>query len=244
MVTLSVNVDHVATVREARKISQPDPVHAALIAELAGAHGITIHLRADRRHIQERDLKLCRQLIKTKLNLEMALNQEIIRIALEQVPDIVTLVPEKPDEITTEGGLNVLQHKSAIANNISMFEEREIEVSLFVDPDLDQIKAAHEVGAKVIEINTGRYADAPRKKDREQQYRIILDAVKMATKLRLQIAAGHGLDYQNVGAIAAIPGVRELNIGHAVISRSIFVGIDQAVRELLDAMAEGVMMEV
>ncbi len=244
MATLSVNVDHVATVREARKINQPDPVTAAHLAELAGADGITIHLRGDRRHIQDRDLKLMRQTAKTKLNLEMAVNQEIIRIALEYVPDIVTLVPERQEEITTEGGLNVSGNKESISNTISLFSEREIEVSLFVDPDIDQIKAAHEVGANVIEINTGRYADAPRLKDIEREYRQILDAVKFATKLRLEIAAGHGLDYKNVGAIAAIPGVRELNIGHSIIGRSIYVGIDQAVREMIEAMFKAEMMEV
>lgn len=244
MATLSVNVDHVATVREARKISQPDPVTAAHLAELAGADGITIHLRSDRRHIQDRDVKLMRQTVKTRLNLEMAVNQEIIRIALEVVPDIVTLVPERPEEVTTEGGLNVSANREAIVNAISLFSEREIEISLFVDPDIDQIKAAHEVGANLIEINTGRYADAPRRKDVEREYRQILDAVKFATKLRLEIAAGHGLDYKNVGAVAAIPGIRELNIGHAIIGRAIYVGFDRAVREMIDAMARAEMMEV
>jgi pyridoxine 5-phosphate synthase len=244
LATLSVNVDHVATVREARKINQPDPVTAAHLAELAGADGITIHLRGDRRHIQDRDLKLMRQTVKTKLNLEMAVNQEIIRLALEYVPDIITLVPERQEEVTTEGGLNVVNNKEAISNTISLFSEREIEVSLFVDPDIDQIKAAHEIGANVIEINTGRYADAPRAKDIEREYRQILDAVKFATKLRLEIAAGHGLDYKNVGAIAAIPGVRELNIGHSIIGRSIYVGMDRAVREMIEAMFRAEMMEV
>lgn len=244
MATLSVNVDHVATIREARKISQPDPVTAAHMAELAGADGITIHLRGDRRHIQDRDLKIMRKTVKTKLNLEMSVNQEIIRVALENAPDIVTLVPERPEEVTTEGGLNVAGHTESIANTISVFHEREIEVSLFIDPDIDQIKAAHNIGATLIEINTGRYADAPRQKDRDREYRLILDAVKYASKLRMEVAAGHGLDYKNVGAISAIPGVRELNIGHGIIARSIFTGIDQAVREMIAAMATGEMMDI
>jgi pyridoxine 5-phosphate synthase len=234
----------VATIREARKISQPDPVTAAHMAELAGADGITIHLRGDRRHIQDRDLKIMRKTVKTKLNLEMSVNQEIIRVALENAPDIVTLVPERPEEVTTEGGLNVAGHTESIANTISVFHEREIEVSLFIDPDIDQIKAAHNIGATLIEINTGRYADAPRQKDRDREYRLILDAVKYASKLRMEVAAGHGLDYKNVGAISAIPGVRELNIGHGIIARSIFTGIDQAVREMIAAMATGEMMDI
>ena len=244
MVKLSVNVDHVATVREARKTNQPDPLTAAHLAELAGADGITIHLRADRRHIQDRDVKLMRLTLKTRLNLEMSLNQEIIRIALEHGPDTVTLVPERPEEVTTEGGLNVTSFREPITNALSLFREREIEVSLFIDPDLDQIKAAHDIGVKLVEINTGRYADAPRAKDRDREYRLILDSVKFATKLRIKVAAGHGLDYKNVGPVAAIPGVQELNIGHALISRALFVGIDQAVREMQDAMAEGEMLEV
>jgi len=244
MVTLSVNVDHAATIRQARKADQPDPVTVAHLAELAGAGGITIHIRTDRRHIQDRDLKLIRQTIKTRLNLEMSLNQEIIRVALEAVPDIVTLVPERPEEVTTEGGLNVSSYIDTISNAINLFNEREIEVSLFVDPDIDQIKSAHKVGAHLVEINTGRYADAPGRSEKEREYRSILDAVKYASKLRLEVAAGHGLDYFNVGPIAAIPGIRELNIGHAIIARSVFVGINKAVGQMLDLMSKGEMLEV
>lgn len=244
MVALSVNVDHVATLREARKTNEPDPVTVAHLAELAGADGVTVHLRSDRRHIQEKDLKLIRQTSKTRVNLEMSLSQEIIRIALEHLPDIATLVPERPEEITTEGGLNVTTNLDAISNAISLFNERVIEVSLFVDPDIDQIKAAHNVGARLIEINTGRYADAPSRSERNREYRLILDAVKYARKLRLDVAAGHGLDYRNVGSIAAIPGIRELNIGHAIIARSVFVGIGQSVGEMIKAMARGEMLEV
>jgi pyridoxine 5-phosphate synthase len=244
LVDLSVNVDHVATLREARKVAYPDPVAAAYMAELAGARGITIHLRADRRHIQDRDLKLMRQTVRSRLNLEMAINQEIIRLALDQSPDTVTLVPERPEEVTTEGGLDVVHHKESVENTISLFEEREIEVSLFVDPDMDQIKASHDVGAKTVEINTSRYVDAPRAKDRLQEYAHVLDAVRLATKLRMTVAAGHGLDLQNVGPIAAIPGIRELNIGHSIISHAVFVGIERAVREMLTTMEKGEMLEI
>ncbi len=233
---LSLNVDHVATVREARKIDQPDPVLAAGLAELAGVDGITMHLRGDRRHMQERDLEILRKTVKTKLNVEMAPTQEMIRIACEVRPDIVTLVPERPEEITTEGGLNVLHHKDAIRNAATLFGEHEIELSLFVDPDLDQIKAAREVGARVVEINTGRYCEAKGATEREREFRLIVDSARFAAKLRLDVAAGHGLDYKNVGPIAAISEVRELNIGHSIIGRAIFVGIDQAVREMMEAL--------
>lgn len=240
---LSVNVDHVATVREARKIDQPDPVLAAGLAELAGADGITIHLRGDRRHIQDRDLEIMRKTVKTYLNVEMAATQEMIRIACNVLPDIVTLVPERPEEITTEGGLNVVHHKETIKNAANMFTEHEIELSIFIDPDLDQIKAAREVGAKVIEINTGRYCEASNSSDRQREYGYILDAVRMAGKLRMAVAAGHGLDYKNVGPIAAIPEIRELNIGHAVIGRALFVGIGKAVGEMIDAIAKAKAIE-
>lgn len=235
-VKLSVNVDHVATVREARKIDVPDPVLAAGLAELAGADGITVHLRGDRRHIQDRDLEILRRTVKTHLNVEMAVSQEMLRIACEVRPDMVTLVPERPEEVTTEGGLNILHNKDGIRGAANLFEEHEIELSVFIDPDLDQVKAAREVGAKVIEINTGRYCEAKKSADREREFQAVVDAARMAGKLRLGVAAGHGLDYKNVGPIAAIPEIRELNIGHAIIARALFVGLDQAVREMIDAM--------
>jgi len=235
---LSVNVDHIATVREARKIQQPDPVLAAGLAELAGADGITIHLRGDRRHIQDRDLEILRRTVKTRLNLEMAVTQEMIRIACDIRPDIVTLVPERPEEITTEGGLNVLHNKDSIRNAANLFAEHEIELSIFVDPDLDQIKAAREVGAKVVEINTGRYCEARQSAEIEREYQYINDAIRLAGKLRLAVAAGHGLDYKNVGPIAYIPEVRELNIGHSIISRAVIVGLERAVREMIQAIRE------
>lgn len=238
-IKLSVNVDHVATVREARKADQPDPVLAAGIAELAGADGITIHLRGDRRHIKERDFELIRKTVKTHLNVEMASTQEMMRIACEIRPDMVTLVPERPDEITTEGGLNLLHMRDSVKSSAALLTEHDIEVSVFIDPDLDQVKAARDVGAKVIEINTGRYCEAKKQTDREREYRAIIDAARLAAKLRLAVAAGHGLDYKNVQPIAALLEVRELNIGHSIIARSIFVGLDQAIREMIDAIAEG-----
>jgi pyridoxine 5-phosphate synthase len=241
---LSLNVDHVATVREARKIDQPDPVLAAGMAELAGVDGITIHVRGDRRHIQERDLEILRKTVKTKLNVEMAATQEMIRIACDVLPDIVTLVPERPEEITTEGGLNVPHHRDVIRNAAGLFREHGIELSLFVDPDFDQIKAARDVGAQVIEINTGRYCEAKNAADREREYRLILDSIRLATKLRLEVAAGHGLNVKNVGPIAAIPEVRELNIGHSIIARAIFVGIERAVREMIEAMQKATPLEL
>ncbi len=235
---LSVNIDHVATVREARKIDQPDPILAAGLAELAGADGITCHLRGDRRHIQDRDLELLRKTVKTRLNVEMAPTQEMIRIACEVRPDIVTLVPERPEEVTTEGGLNINHSKEAIRNAANLLHEHEIEMSIFIDPVLDQVKAARDVGAKVVEINTGRYCEAMRPADVEKEFRLILDAMRMAEKLRLEVAAGHGLHYKNTGYIAAIPQVRELNIGHAIIARAVFVGLERAVREMIDVMAK------
>jgi pyridoxine 5-phosphate synthase len=237
-VKLSVNVDHVATIREARRIDQPDPVFAASLAELAGADGITIHLRGDRRHIQERDLELMRKTVKTHLNVEMSSTQEMMRIACEVRPDMVTLVPERPDEVTTEGGLNLLHGKDAIKSATNLLTEHGIEVSVFIDPDLDQVKAARDIGAKLIEIHTGRYCEAKKTTDREREYGLIVDAARMASKLRLGVAAGHGLDLKNVKPIAAIEEVRELNIGHSIIGRAILVGLDQAVREMIAAIAE------
>ncbi len=235
-IKLSVNVDHVATLREARKIDQPDPVLAAGLAELAGADGVTIHLRGDRRHIKERDLEILRQTVKTHLNVEMSATQEMLRIAGEMRPDMVTLVPERPDEVTTEGGLNLLHARDAVRGAAALLAEHEIAMSVFIDPDLAQVKAAYEANARVIEINTGRYCEAKKPEDVEREYALILDAVHMAAKLRLAVAAGHGLDLKNVGPIAAIPEIRELNIGQSIIARAIFVGLERAVREMIEAM--------
>jgi len=233
MVKLAINVDHVATVREARGISEPDPVLAAGICELAGASGIVVHLREDRRHIQDRDVRLLRQTVKTRLNLEMGAAKEIIDIALEIVPDMVTLVPEKRKELTTEGGLNVRAGKKKLAQTIARMEKAGIPVSLFIDPDPRQIQAAREVGATFVELHTGRYCDAENEKRREREFRLIEESAEIARNEGLRVNAGHGLDYQNTARIASLETIEELSIGHAVIARAVFVGLDQAVREML-----------
>lgn len=232
MPRLGVNIDHVATVRQARKGAQPDPVQAAVLAELGGADGITVHLREDRRHIQDRDVRLLRETVKTKLNLEMAATNEMVRIALDVKPDQATFVPERREEVTTEGGLDAVLHREALAGKIKILRDAEIEVSLFIDPDLDQVKAAHKLGADAIEIHTGAYCEARPGKARDLQFEKIVNAAKTAAKLGLTVHAGHGLDYQNVQPIAALEELRELNIGHSIVSRAVFVGLERAVREM------------
>ncbi len=232
MTRLGVNVDHVATVREARRTKYPDPVTAATIAELAGADGIIVHLREDRRHIQDRDLEILRKTVETKLNLEMAATQEMIKTALDIKPDMVTLVPERREELTTEGGLEVSLNLEAFKKYVHLLQEAELMVSLFIDPDLDQVKAAHRVGADYIEIHTGRYSEVRSRTQMEEEFTKIINAVKMAEKLGLGINAGHGLNYQNVGRIASIKEIEELNIGHSIIARAVLVGLEQAVREM------------
>jgi pyridoxine 5-phosphate synthase len=230
-VKLGVNIDHVATVREAREAQEPEPVAAAILAELGGADGITIHLRADRRHIKDRDLRLLGQVVKTKLNLEMAATEGMIRIALEVKPNQVTLVPEKPNEVTTEGGLDVENNQEMVAQAVERLKGGDITVSIFVDPDPVQVKAAKESGADAIEIHTGLYAEA-RGGERKKEYKKIVDAAQLAQNLGLVVHAGHGLDYRNVGPIASIPGIGELNIGHSIVARSVLVGMERAVQEM------------
>jgi pyridoxine 5-phosphate synthase len=227
-----VNVDHVATVRQARGTSEPDPVTAAALAELAGADGITIHLREDRRHIQDRDLELLRQTVKTRLNLEMAAVDEIVGIALKIRPDAVTLVPEKRKELTTEGGLNVSLLRQTLKKQIDLLKQGGISVSLFIDPDLEQVKASHRVGADAIEIHTGAYCDAADAATRRAELDKIAAAVKAGNKLGLQVHAGHGLNYINVREVVALGGIREFNIGHSIIARAVLVGLERAVREM------------
>ncbi len=234
MTQLAINVDHVATVRQARGTTEPDPVTAAAICELAGARGIVVHLREDRRHIQDRDVQLLRQTIKTRMNLEMGATKEMISIALDIVPDMVTLVPEKRQELTTEGGLDVVGQRKKIAKAVEKLSQKNIPVSIFIDPDSDQIKTCHEIGATYVEIHTGRYCDAKNDADRESEFQLIASAAEEAYQMGLRVNAGHGLDYQNAGRIAALDTIEELSIGHAVISRAVFVGLDQAVREMLD----------
>ncbi len=233
MARLGVNIDHVATVRQARGVQYPDPVAAAVIVELAGADGIVCHLREDRRHIQDRDLRLLRETVQTQLNLEMAATEEMIRIALNTKPDIVTLVPERREELTTEGGLDVLKNHRALKKSIQRLQRGGISVSLFVDPNKDQIRAAEEVGANAIEIHTGHYCNARTHALQDEELKRILDAVAEASHRNLQIAAGHGLNYVNVKRIAEIKEIEELNIGHSIIARAVLVGLDQAVREMI-----------
>jgi pyridoxine 5-phosphate synthase len=230
---LGVNVDHIATIRQARGVSEPDPVAAAMLAELAGAHGITVHLREDRRHIQDRDVEILRKTVQTKLNLEMALTDEMIAFALKVLPDEVTLVPEGRHELTTEGGLDVSMLRSTLTQKILLLRQAGIQVSLFVEPDLEQIKASHKVGADYIEIHTGTYCEMRTEADKREQLHRIELAISAARKLGLGVNAGHGLNYQNIAPVAALPGIEEFNIGHSIISRAALVGIERAVREML-----------
>jgi pyridoxine 5-phosphate synthase len=231
---LGVNIDHIATIRQARGGTEPDPVTAAAIAELAGADGITIHLREDRRHIQDRDLKLLRQTVQTRLNLEMAATDEMVNIAQTVRPEMCTLVPEKRQELTTEGGLEVRLNMDAIADTVRKLRDGRIAVSLFIDPDPDQVKAAAKVGADYVEIHTGSYAEARDLKAEEDEVAKISNAIKLAAKLGLGINAGHGLNYANIKKITALGGIEEFNIGHSIISRAVLVGLDRAVRDMVE----------
>lgn len=229
---LHVNIDHVATIRQARGTRYPDPVWAAAQCELAGAHGITCHLREDRRHIRDRDVRLLRETVRTVLNLEMAATDEMVRIACEVHPEVTSLVPEKREERTTEGGLDVVRHRAELAGRVRTLLDAGIEVSLFIDPEPAQVRAAVELGVPRIELHTGYYCDA-RGADAQRELERLSRAAEEGVALGLHVAGGHGLDYPNVGPVAAIPGVEELNIGHSIIARSIFVGLDTAVRDML-----------
>ncbi len=232
MPRLGVNIDHVATLRQARGGNDPDPLAAAVLVELAGADGIVVHLREDRRHIQDRDLRLLRDLIRTKLDLEMAADDTMAKIALTIKPDMVTLVPEKRQELTTEGGLDVANHLARIQQIVSMLHEGHIPVSLFIEPHLGQVKAAHKVSADFIELHTGRYANAQRSKEADAEVDAITQAAKLAYKLGIGVNAGHGLNYRNVQRLVRIPEIVEYNIGHSIIAHAVLVGLDQAVREM------------
>ncbi|KRT66604.1 MAG: pyridoxine 5'-phosphate synthase, pyridoxine 5-phosphate synthase [Candidatus Dadabacteria bacterium CSP1-2] len=234
MPRLNVNIDHVATVRQARGGIEPDPVFAAYLAELAGANGIVVHLREDRRHIQDRDLRILRQTVKTKLNLEIAPTREMMEIALEVKPDMVTLVPEKRQEITTEGGLDVLANTKQLLRVVGDLKGKGLFVSLFIDPDIKQIKSAKVTKADMLEIHTGGYTEAKIYDKREKEFKKIEEAVKTTLEQGLKVAAGHGLNYINVKSISSIVGIEELNIGHSIIARSVFVGVERAVREMLE----------
>jgi len=236
---LGVNVDHVATVRQARKVDVPDPVEAAVLAEMAGCDGITIHLREDRRHIQERDLITLRSTVKTKLNLEMAATQDMIKTAMEVKPDSVTLVPERREELTTEGGLEVAMNMDYLKKVIRLLKDAEIRTSLFIDADIEQIKASHRVGTDAVEIHTGKYAAAKVRAEAEAEHGKIINAAKVAHKLNMEVVAGHGLNYRNVRAITGINEIIEVNIGHSIIARAVMVGMERAVREMKLAMGGG-----
>jgi len=233
---LCVNVDHIATIRQARRAQEPDPVQAAMLAELAGASGITCHLREDRRHIQDRDVELLRRLVKTKLNLEMAVTEEMIRIAIALKPDMVTLVPERREELTTEGGLDVRGHLDAVTRTVRTLQGEGIAVSLFIDPDPEQVSDSARAGAELVELHTGMYAEAGDRKALQNEMARLIKATTQARELGLRVNAGHGLNYRNVGPVATIPEVEELNIGHSVIARAALVGMERAVREMLVAM--------
>ena len=232
MPTLGVNIDHIATIRQARRGVEPDPVAAAVIAELAGADGITVHLREDRRHIQERDVRLLRQTVRTRLNLEMAATPEMVAIALDVKPDYITLVPERREEITTEGGLNVKAQGDRLGKFVHQLQHAGIPVSLFIDAEPKQIEASAETGAKFIELHTGTYANAKNEEELSRELKVLSDGGELAIKLGLRLNSGHGLTYWNTRAIAQISGMEELNIGHSIISRAVLVGLDRAIREM------------
>ena len=234
-VFLGVNIDHIATIRQARQAPEPDPVQAAVFAELGGADGITVHIRTDRRHINERDVKLLAATVKTHLNLEMAATEEMLGIAADCKPDNVTLVPERPEEVTTEGGLDVAGDPQRLADAVEALRGMDMTVSIFLDPDPAQIDAAAGIGADQIEINTAVYADTSETRKpgpTEAERRIVADVAARAHAAGLRVAAGHGLTYRNVGAMVDIPEIVELNIGHNIVARAAFVGLERAVREM------------
>lgn len=230
---LAVNIDHIATVREARGGEEPDPVTAAHLCELAGAQGIVCHLREDRRHINDRDLRLLRESVKTKLDLEMAAVDDIIKIAIETLPDLVTFVPEKRQELTTEGGLDVRGNRHRIRDVIREMHRHEIPVSLFIEPTVEQVEASREVEAEFVELHTGTYANARSSSEQEALLEEIRKAARLARELGMGVNAGHGLNYVNILPFCDIEEIEEVSIGHAVISRAVFVGLDRAVRDMV-----------
>jgi len=234
MARLAVNVDHVATLRQARGIAEPDPLLAAGLAELAGADGIICHLREDRRHINDRDLRLLRQTVKTRLNMEMAAVTEMVAIALDTQPDLVTLVPEKREELTTEGGLDVKAQSEHYSNVVQRLKAQGILVSFFIDPNREQVQAAQECGGDIVEIHTGHYSEAHSESEALERFDRIVLAVETAAELGLSISVGHGLNYVNVKRFKALPAVEEYSIGHSIVARAVWVGLPQAVREMVE----------
>ncbi len=233
MAKLGVNVDHVATIRQARGIDEPDPVYAAMIAEEAGASCITIHLREDRRHIQDRDLYILKKIVKTKLNLEMGLFEDVIKVAMDVLPHNITIVPERRQELTTEGGLDVVKYFDDVKKYVEEFKSKGITVSLFIDPDDDQIKASKETGAQFVELHTGKYADAKTEEEEKAELDRLIKASETVLNVGLGLNAGHGLNYRNVVPVARINGMNELNIGHSIVARAVFVGFKEAVKEMV-----------
>lgn len=233
MARVAINVDHVATVRQARLASEPDPVSAAALAELAGAQGIVVHLREDRRHIQDRDVEILRRTVKTKLNLEMAATEEMVKIALRIRPEVVTLVPEKRQELTTEGGLDVALHEQPLRDVIKKLHDGNMAVSLFINADSSLIKIAHRLEADYVELHTGTFAEARTFTSRQEEFERVLMAAKLANKLGLGVHAGHGVDYRNVLWLRKISEIEEFSIGHAVIARAVLTGLERAVQEMI-----------
>ena len=239
MIRLGVNIDHVATVRQARRALEPDPVQAAVLALLGGADGITVHLREDRRHINDRDVRLLRPVVTNRLNLEMAAVDAIADIACEVKPDEATLVPERRQELTTEGGLDVVAHQRTVAPIVDRLKKADIEVSLFLDPDVHQIDVARALGVKAVEIQTARYSEARVPADVQRELKLLHEACDYARQHGLHVHLGHGLNYTNVQAVTRLPGVEELNIGHSIVSRAVLVGLERAVRDMKEAIRRG-----
>lgn len=235
MPRLGVNIDHVATLRQARGGIEPDPIWAAVLAELAGADGITVHLREDRRHIQDRDVRVLKDTVKARLNLEAAVDSGIVRIAIALQPDQITFVPERREEVTTEGGLDVIGNESRVAEAIDRCKAEALEVSLFIDPDPAQVALSAKLGAHAVELHTGRYADAIGRAAAAEELEALVQAGKVAVEHGMMLHAGHGLNYKNVADVARIPSMAELNIGHSIVSRAVFVGFERAVQEMRDA---------
>lgn len=238
MPKLGVNIDHVATVRQARRTREPDPVWAAVLAELGGADGITLHVREDRRHIQDRDLEILRETVAVKLNLELACENDVLDIAVRVKPDQATLVPERREEVTTEGGLDADGNRDRVADAVARLKQHGIEVSLFLDPEQRQIDCAAELGAEAVELHTGQYANAERGEDRRRALETLVRASAWVRERGMLLHAGHGLTYRNVQPVAAIDEMTELNIGHSIVSRAIMVGFQQAVREMKELLVE------
>ncbi len=235
MIRLGVNIDHVATVRQARRADEPDPAAAAVLAMLGGADGITVHLREDRRHIQDRDVRLLRPIVSRRLNLEMAAVDAIVEFACSVKPDEATLVPERRQELTTEGGLDVVANRAVVARAVERLLAAGIEVSLFIDPDMHQIEMAKELGAKAVEIQTARYSEARTATDRQRELAVLVEAASITVQNGLHLHMGHGLTYTNVQGVARIPGLEELNIGHSIVARAVLVGMERAVGEMKEA---------